>query len=934
MLQKRELRSNVLLNGQAAAPTDSGYVTGDPSQPNPNRNGLPYLEIGEIALNYASGDPAIFIRKDDDTLAKFTPASGVKIVDTIADLPPLQPVPPRAGDTYFVKFNADRSQLIWRCYVFDPSIPPAGGWAIEGIQKHLIKALHTDDDFTDVGPAAVGLTPGDLQICIEDNFEQIDVWAGTSGWQTIFSLQDLVERIPGLHFVSRISALPTPILGQLSIPDGTGLIVRTDLSGANELNRLLVWHETQEEGAIPGVEQQGFWVSVNPEVYVNALRTQPLPADSVSNGDITVVLERDHEQLWCYDEGGQAWQLIYSRDQVAEMIAKASLFESVAINDGHDLAGSLEFHELPDLTSADPAVIAANVGKIAHYWVFSGAPRYVVRNDAHAGTTGIATIGNAPATLTPAPAAAIHEENVYPKRAAGGTSQGGGAAFTVDIDTTGALTLAITNAGRDYEVGDTIEFALGGLTFTARVATLGPATGDPHGIGADLNSVALNPGDWLIVSNRGDATHPDLHWSVVTGDLLSKARADALFGWHAWTAGSYEAGSIVVYQGTPYRAKQPIAAADPHPGPTLVTIPVAAAAAADQFPDALNVNWPPAPAAGDWVEATGAFTVPVGGGIFEGRALNTGDKMLFCGDATITGTLSNGLHVDHGWILYPDPMPLPTVAQVGQLPNSKWEKIDLAGGIRTIADDSGLPAAPVNGELVFVITSAHQGGKPSFLMYDAGAGKWVVVGGGSGGIPLKLSGGGVIMEVGVPVGTVITFAGKTVPMGYLLCDGAQFDVAKFWQLWQVLQSDRTPDLRGQFIMGGATADAYTKHPWQTGMPRNAFAATTDPSAAQTVDTTAENRHTHQVFSTQDRHSSPNNVGNQANGANWSVAFMSSGGEYQGSVAFTPEHKHRVTVPAHTHALHVTGGDARTVPDHVVLAYLIRAVDRAGFLTPF
>ena len=81
-------------------------------------------------------------------------------------------------------------------------------------------------------------------------------------------------------------------------------------------------------------------------------------------------------------------------------------------------------------------------------------------------------------------------------------------------------------------------------------------------IGADLDGAILNPGDWIQISNQGgdgsgqgaNGGAPDLAWVTIGGDLLAKARADRLFGLQPWTAGGWEQGSLVVYQGDVYRA--------------------------------------------------------------------------------------------------------------------------------------------------------------------------------------------------------------------------------------------------------------------------------------------------------------------------------------------------------------------------------------------
>lgn len=92
---------------------------------------------------------------------------------------------------------------------------------------------------------------------------------------------------------------------------------------------------------------------------------------------------------------------------------------------------------------------------------------------------------------------------------------------------------------------------------------------DPKGIGADLATVIMQVGDWLQVSSKTGTNPGDpvtYHWSHIGGDLLARSRADSLFGLNPWTAGNYEKGSLVVYQGAIYRATGAVAPTDTAPG--------------------------------------------------------------------------------------------------------------------------------------------------------------------------------------------------------------------------------------------------------------------------------------------------------------------------------------------------------------------------------
>jgi phage-related tail fiber protein len=65
-------------------------------------------------------------------------------------------------------------------------------------------------------------------------------------------------------------------------------------------------------------------------------------------------------------------------------------------------------------------------------------------------------------------------------------------------------------------------------------------------------------------------------------------------------------------------------------------------------------------------------------------------------------------------------------------------------------------------------------------------------------------------EPGVPIGTIIAFAGAVPPKGYLLCDGTSYSRITYEDLYSVIgtiygcldgATFRVPDLRGEFLRG-------------------------------------------------------------------------------------------------------------------------------------
>jgi len=79
---------------------------------------------------------------------------------------------------------------------------------------------------------------------------------------------------------------------------------------------------------------------------------------------------------------------------------------------------------------------------------------------------------------------------------------------------------------------------------------------------------------------------------------------------------------------------------------------------------------------------------------------------------------------------------------------------------------------------------------------------------------LKLTRDRFVSDLGVPIGTMMPYAGTTAPFGYLFCDGSELQVVQYPQLFDVIgerykgsadyvgfSTFRLPDLRGRFPLG-------------------------------------------------------------------------------------------------------------------------------------
>lgn len=83
--------------------------------------------------------------------------------------------------------------------------------------------------------------------------------------------------------------------------------------------------------------------------------------------------------------------------------------------------------------------------------------------------------------------------------------------------------------------------------------------------------------------------------------------------------------------------------------------------------------------------------------------------------------------------------------------------------------------------------------------------------GGSTGL-FKVSKQEFLQDAIIPIGGIIPFAGETIPVGYLLCDGREIEISRYRTLYNVIgnsygastlgfETFKLPDLRGRFVLG-------------------------------------------------------------------------------------------------------------------------------------
>jgi hypothetical protein len=153
---------------------------------------------------------------------------------------------------------------------------------------------------------------------------------------------------------------------------------------------------------------------------------------------------------------------------------------------------------------------------------------------------------------------------------------------------------------------------------------------------------------------------------------------------------------------------------------------------------------------------------------------------------------------------------------------------------------------------------------------------------------------------GEAIGTIKMWPKIAPPADFLLCDGSAIP-AQYTSLI-ALVGPKTPDMRKQFVRGASAQsdiDGFTKHPWATARPKVPF----------TADSQGKHKHDAGAPTLTEWCAFGAAAGNQT-GASSGV----SGGRSRPWTSETGAHTHTIT----------GGGDPETAPDHVYMAYIIRA----------
>jgi microcystin-dependent protein len=105
---------------------------------------------------------------------------------------------------------------------------------------------------------------------------------------------------------------------------------------------------------------------------------------------------------------------------------------------------------------------------------------------------------------------------------------------------------------------------------------------------------------------------------------------------------------------------------------------------------------------------------------------------------------------------------------------------------------------------------------------------------------LKQTRDAFVADLGVPIGTILPYAGANAPYGYLLCDGSEVEKTKYSALYDVISTTyngttalngvntyRLPDMRGRFGLGKDNMDNATTVPNNVGGYVDAGGGTAD-----------------------------------------------------------------------------------------------------------
>jgi hypothetical protein len=657
---------------------------------------------------------------DFDQILPQTAAHPLVLVDRSADLP----IAPSPDVTYIIRHD-NAGNPLGRAYVWDANGGPlVGGQPSQPPLTGIPPGYLMSQSFTMTTQAN-----GNIQIAFDMQGAQLqaDVQLRIVLQEPAANVEFTIPLLAG----SPIAAVQTAITQALSA-HANGYTVVSPQAGIIEIdNAAGHGHATNVDAVIieatgAGAEPPGFipaipatpageWIQADQRTYVKAAVAAQDETLPLRIGDLQVTTESNHAELKVWD--GAAWQTVLTEDEIKTWIASGSLFRgtvNIVPQAGSDGLANLP---VPD---------ASNRGS---YWTWVGPPNYVVHGGLTDSAANAITI-----TVAPAPPLAADAPATVTVAIAGATA-GTARDLTLHISlgtTPHAFTLQILAADDAAAVAGKIATAVNGqygLTAVAAanaVTITPPAGGDiaavsmvpdgqTPGIGVDLAGELLQVNDW--VQSNGT------NWTHISSDLLSKLRADRIFGLLPWQNGSWEQGSLVWYNQHIYRARSAVQSGDAAPSTPTQPVTISGSRLVGTLATIADVeSWMRSnPAtqgnAGDWIISTSAGNIATPGGAT--LTVAAGDAVLNTGDASYgTGGWANVGQVvlppvvaahavqpvlDIGPISTQNSMntlPAPSAANAGT-----WAALGAAVNAPIAAGGAPLPA----GSTIMVLEDASQG---------------------------------------------------------------------------------------------------------------------------------------------------------------------------------------------------------------------------------
>lgn len=179
----------------------------------------------------------------------------------------------------------------------------------------------------------------------------------------------------------------------------------------------------------------------------------------------------------------------------------------------------------------------------------------------------------------------------------------------------------------------------------------------------------------------------------------------------------------------------------------------------------------------------------------------------------------------------------------------------------------------------------------------------------------------------LPVGAVISYAGSSVPSGWLLCNGAAYDTGAYSDLFAVLGSPSVPNLIDRFVKGASTPGGTggTKKIEEAHLPAHVHTNTHTHTMyhTHTGTTTSGGSHRHAIRDGSGPGDSNWSLANQPNALTSATAPCGYAGTHSHSFTTGGASNGRTSNPSVT-ATGSVGSGQDFEPQFLSLAYIIKA----------